>query len=325
MTQTLTYPIQTLMPYINWIYFMHAWGFAPTFASIAQVHRCPSCREQWIGQMPEEEHSKARAAIQCYDDAVEILEAMALQNIEGVAKVALCPAWSENEDIVFLHKGEELRIHLLRQQHGKSNEEFNYCIADYIAPRHISRFQEVKFPLQSAPNSGHDVVLLASTVGFFATTVHIDSVPPQCDDYRQLMYQTLQQRLAEATAEKMHQDVRTRLWGYAPEEQLSVADLFAEKYVGLRPAIGYPSLPDLSLNFDINRIINMGDIGITLTTNGMMQPAASVSGLLLAHPAARHFSVGAIGTDQLQDYARRKGMSVQEIKRFFKPHQLSVT
>ena len=136
------------------------------------------------------------------------------------------------------------------------------------------------------------------------------------DPYEKLMMQILADRLAEATAERMHEEVRKTYWGYAEDEQLSIADMLCERWQGIRPAVGYPSLPDTSLNFLIDSLINMGSIGIRLTESGAMKPHASVSGLMIAHPAARYFSLGKIGQDQLCDYARRRGFSVDEMKKY---------
>ena len=141
----------------------------------------------------------------------------------------------------------------------------------------------------------------------------------QEDDYLRLLVQTLADRLAEATVERLHEQVRRELWGYAKAERLSMAELHREHFQGIRPAVGYPSLPDVSLNFLIDELIDMQQIGIRLTESGMMMPHASVSGLMLAHPAAHYFDVGPVGEDQLQDYAQRRGMAVEEMRRFLTP------
>ena len=136
------------------------------------------------------------------------------------------------------------------------------------------------------------------------------------DPYKHLLVQTLSDRLAEAATEKMHEYVRKEAWGYAKDENLSIPDLLVEKYQGIRPAVGYPSLPDQSVNFILDEILDMKQIGIHLTENGAMYPHASVCGLMFAHPAAEYFSVGKIGEDQLEDYARRRGKSTEEMRKF---------
>jgi cobalamin-dependent methionine synthase I len=153
--------------------------------------------------------------------------------------------------------------------------------------------------------------------GAFATTTDIDMEKAyKGDAYRQMMAQTLAERLAEATTERMHQEMRRTYWGYAPHEQLSMDELHREAYQGIRPAIGYPSLPDTSVNFLLADLLDTKRIGIRLTESGMMQPHASVSGLMFAHPQARYFELGPIGEDQLRDYARRRGIPVELMRRF---------
>ena len=136
------------------------------------------------------------------------------------------------------------------------------------------------------------------------------------DDYLNMLAQTLSDRLAEATAEKLHEEVRKTYWGYAPDEHLTIEQQHREEYQGIRPAIGYPSLPDTSANFLIDQLLDMKLVGIRLTESGMMTPHASVSGLMFAHPMARYFELGKIGDDQLRDYARRRGVPVELMKRF---------
>jgi len=123
-------------------------------------------------------------------------------------------------------------------------------------------------------------------------------------------------RLAEATAERLHEQVRKELWGYAADEQLSMEEMLVEHFQGIRPAVGYPSLPDVSLNFLLDQLLGFSQIGIRLTESGAMRPHASVSGLMLAHPKSRYFSIGKIGDDQLHDYAQRRGVPVELMRKF---------
>ena len=116
--------------------------------------------------------------------------------------------------------------------------------------------------------------------------------------------------------ERMHEEVRKRYWGYAPDENLTIKEMLAEKFQGIRPAVGYPSLPDTSMNFVLDGILRFGDIGIRLTESGAMKPHASVSGMMISHPRARYFSLGRIGNDQVEDYARRRGVPVELMRRF---------
>lgn len=190
------------------------------------------------------------------------------------------------------------RIPLLRQQKPAKPGDPNLCLADFVRPL----------------SSG-----IKDKVGAFATTVDIRMETEYDDDpYQRMLAQTLADRLAEATAEKMHEDVRKRYWGYAPDEHLTMNELLLEKYQGIRPAVGYPSLPDASMNFILNDLIGMGDIGIRLTETGAMKPHASVSGLMFAHPRSHYFAIGKIGEDQLRDYALRRGVPVEMIRKFIK-------
>jgi cobalamin-dependent methionine synthase I len=187
---------------------------------------------------------------------------------------------------------------MLRQQHPTREGEPNLSLADFIRPQ----------------ASG-----VTDRIGVFATTVDLALEHDfLTDDYQRMLAQTLADRLAEATAEVLHMEVRRSLWGYAPDENLSVAELLREDFQGIRPAVGYPSMPDTSINFIIDRLINLKQIGIRLTESGAMKPHASVSGLMFAHPKAHYFELGRIGEDQLRDYAHRRGLPVELIRRFLK-------
>lgn len=176
---------------------------------------------------------------------------------------------------------------LLRQQHGDC-----LCLSDFIRPDH-------------------------DKIGVFATSVdHGLETDFDQDAYMKMMVQLLADRLAEAAAEKLHEEVRRKDWGYAPDEQLTMEELHAEKFQGIRPAVGYPSLPDTSLNFVLDELINFKQIGIRLTESGAMKPHASVSGLMIALPEAHYFSIGKIGEDQLHDYAARRGLPVETLRKF---------
>ena len=223
-----------------------------------------------------------------------------LRQLEGQYKThavfRLLDAYSEDDDIVVLDDSDaehEVHIACLRQQQLGSDY---LCLPDFLPPK-----------AQAA----------GTRIGLFATSVdHGLETDFERDAYAKMMAQLLADRLAEATAELMHLEVRRRYWGYAADEQLSIDDLHAERFQGIRPAVGYPSLPDASLNFVLDRLLNMGQIGIRLTENGAMRPHASVSGLMIAHPKARYFAVGKVGDDQLHDYARRRAMPVELARKF---------
>ena len=216
----------------------------------------------------------------------------------------LFEANADGDDIIIYRgKGVEdsgKRIPCLRQQQGNAPY---LCLADFVSP--ISK--------SLTPNNSPRT----TKIGLFATTVDIGlETDFDADDYQKMLVQLLADRLAEAAAERMHEQVRKEFWGYAKDEQLTIPEMLVEKFQGIRPAVGYPSLPDASLNFILDDLIDMKQIGIRLTESGAMKPHASVSGLMLAHPQARYFSIGKIGEDQLGDYARRRGLPVEVCRKF---------
>lgn len=183
---------------------------------------------------------------------------------------------------------EAVTLPFLRQQQGNPC----LCLSDFVHPQH-------------------------DRIGLFATSVDSGLESDfDADPYMKMMAQLLADRLAEATAERMHEQVRKHYWGYAPDEQLSMEALHLEHFQGIRPAVGYPSLPDVSLNFLLDQLLQMKQIGIRLTESGAMRPHASVSGLMIAHPKAHYFSVGHVGEDQLHDYAQRRGLPVELVRKF---------
>ena len=273
----ISYDISELIPYINWPYFFFAWQ---------------------VKEQSEKDHLRQEA---------ETL----LQQLEGeyhaYGLFELFDAHSDGDDIVVGKKGDRSqesgvsRIPCLRQQQG--NPPY-LCLSDFLPPHIIST----------------DSCLLtpdSSKLGVFATSVSLGlETDFDSDPYQKMMAQLLADRLAEAAAERMHEQVRKEYWGYAKDEKLSIPDMLVEKFQGIRPAVGYPSLPDTSLNFVLDDLIDMKQIGIRLTESGAMKPHASVSGLMLAHPEARYFSIGKIGEDQLRDYARRRGLPLELCRKF---------
>ena len=288
---TINYKIHEVSPYINWIYFFHAWGFQPKFAAIANIHGCDSCRAIWLAAFPQEERAKAAEAMQLFKEANRILnrldESLTVQCI-----YRLCRANAEGDNLII----EDTVFPLLRQQTPRPDGGPFLCLSDFIRPL----------------SSG-----IADTIGLFASSISAESEGYYQDDpYKHLLVQTLTDRLAEAATEKMHEYVRKTAWGYAPDESLSIPDLLAEEFQGIRPAVGYPSLPDQSVNFILDELLNMTQIGITLTENGAMYPHSSVCGLMFSHPRSHYFAVGKIGEDQLEDYARRRGKPIDEMRKF---------
>lgn len=341
---TLHYELHEVEPYVNWLYFFNAWGFPARYGNVARIHDCPSCRAQWLASFSDAEKPKAQEAMKLYDDALALLH-----NLDGHAQthaiVGLYEANGENEEIVLKQaqmsnvKGRDevsngIRLPLLRQQHG----ETCLCWADFLPPVESGQTGTVGLFVTSVDEkmvNGEEPMSngkwqMANVEGqrtkdkgqrseVEGQEQIVYSILSNCkftDDYHLMLAQTLADRLAEATAERMHEEVRKELWGYAKDERLTIEEMLQEKYVGRRPAVGYPSLPDQSLNFLIDQLLDMKRIGVSLTESGAMRPHASTSGLIISHPQARHFAIGHIGEDQLKDYALRRGMPENRIREF---------
>jgi hypothetical protein len=218
------------------------------------------------------------------------------------------PANADGDDLVLYgdaKRGREVaRFPMLRQQRPQNENDPCFCLADFVAPL--------------ASGAVDSIGAFAVTAGLGADEI-AHRFEAELDDYHAIMAKSLADRLAEAFAEWLHARVR-REWGYGQSEQLSAEDLIAEKYRGIRPAFGYPACPDHSEKTTLFDLLGASEIGMDLTSGFAMTPPASVSGLYLAHPRARYFSVGKIGRDQVSDYARRKGATVPEIERALAPN-----
>lgn len=281
------YRISDVADYINWVYFFHAWSL-------------PSQSDE--GRHLQNEAQKMLQRLQPYLTVKTVVE--------------ILPAWSEGDDIVVqptrpcecgqCHPcGAPIRLPMLRQQ-VPGPDGFCLCLSDFVRPKPAG----LKMGTDGLP-------MQTDKIGIFATSTCIDvgkTFPD--DDYNKMLLQTLADRLAEAGAERLHEEVRKTLWGYAPDEHLTIAELHQEKFQGIRPAVGYPCLPDLSLNRIIDEIVDFRSIGVTLTSSAMMQPHASVSGLMLSLPQAHYFAVGTIDQTQANDYARRRHMAPDELKKY---------
>jgi 5-methyltetrahydrofolate--homocysteine methyltransferase len=193
---------------------------------------------------------------------------------------------------------------MLRQQQAKTDDKPYLSLADFVAPR--------------ASGIGDWVGAFAVTAGIGADEL-VRSYEKALDDYSAIIVKALADRLAEAFAELLHQRAR-REWGYGKAEDLSVEDLVAERYRGIRPAFGDPACPDHTEKRTLFRLLDANAIGMSLTEHCAMLPPASVSGLYFAHPEARYFNVGRIARDQVEDYARRKGMTIEEVERWLGPN-----
>ncbi|MCX7736334.1 MAG: methionine synthase [Candidatus Kapabacteria bacterium] len=286
------YPLKELREYINWSEFFITWELKGKYPAIFKNPK--------IGA----------EAKKLFDDANKLLDYIIDENlIKANGIIGLFPANSIGDDVqIFTDEkrtGILTELHFLRQQSLKTDSIPNACLADYIAPI----------------DSG-----VVDYIGAFAVTAGIgaeelaEKFRLENDDYNKIMVKILADRLAEAFAELLHKEVRTNYWGYSVEDNLQVDDLIKEKYIGIRPAPGYPALPDHTekrILFDLLEVEK--NTGITLSENFMMIPPASVCGLYFAHPEARYFPVGKIDKDQVQDYRKRKGFSLEEMEKWLSP------
>lgn len=288
--------LREIAPFIDWVFFFMAWRMSGKYQGIEEVHDCLSCKMGWLQQFPEADRPKAEEALKLYNDAKEMLKEMLDENIVSVnASFGVFPAYSKDENIYIIDNNQTINIPMLRQQHA-ATDGFCYSLADFIAP-------------------------VNDYIGAFATTVigveaYAETFEKDDDVYRSILAKTLSDRIAEAAAEWLHFKVRREYWGYAPEESLSVKDMLKTLYSGIRPAVGYPSLPDQSIIFSLDPLLKFSEIGIKLTENGAMFPNASVCGLYFAHPKSKYFMVGKIDENQFLDYAQRSGKSPDVLRKW---------
>ena len=284
------YPLAELATCIDWGPFFKTWELSGRYPAILD--------DEVVG-------SEAR---KLFDDATTMLRQIIQEKwLTARAVIGFYPASTVNDDDVELYTDESrsdvlTTFHFLRQQMQKRRQAPNQCLADFVAPK----------------ASG-----IADYIGAFAVTTGIgieDRVAvfeADHDDYHAILLKALADRLAEAFAERMHERVRKEFWAYAPGENLSNEELIREEYRGIRPAPGYPACPDHTEKQTLWDLIDpTGNVGISITESFAMLPAASVSGMYFSHPESSYFGTGKIGRDQIEDYARRKGVSVGEAERW---------
>jgi len=287
------YPIEPLVPYIDWTPFFQAWELSGPYPKIL--------RDPIVGEAARKVHA----------EGLEMLGKIATEKwvcANGV--FGLYPAARVDGDDIEVYADEARREvamtwHNLRQQNQKPAGRANQCLADFIAPRKAG---------------------VPDWIGAFAVAVggleaKLAQFEAQHDDYSAIMLKVLADRLAEAFAEHLHERVRREFWGYAADENFSGEQLIAEAYRGIRPAPGYPACPDHTEKralFDLLQAEK--NAGISLTESFAMLPASAVSGFYLSHPEARYFAVGKLGRDQVEDYARRKAMSIPEAEKWLAPY-----
>lgn len=288
--------LREIVPFIHWTFFFMAWRLNGKYDDIQSVCDCGSCRVGWLQKFPENERAKAEEALKLYKDAQEMLRRFLDEKIVTLnAMVGIFPAHSEDEDIVVSFENKKINIPTLRQQ-TPASDGFCYALADFLKP------------------SDDYVGVFANTV--IGAEALAETFEKDDDMYHSILIKTLADRLAEATAEWLHYKIRTEIWGYVPNEELNVNEFFKTHYQGIRPAVGYPSLPDQSVIFTMNELIDFSSLGISLTENGAMYPNASVSGLVFDHPKSKYFNIGKIDQAQFEDYCRRAGKSPEVLRKW---------
>jgi 5-methyltetrahydrofolate--homocysteine methyltransferase len=289
-------PVAEVAPYIDWKFFFHSWNLSARYASVQYVDACPSCRAGWLETFPENEREKASEAARLFTDTQSLLEKLTYDKAECIKAVfGIFEAYSEDECIYI----NGVRFPMLRRQTKNDKDEY-LSLCDFVAPE----------------DSGKKDYAGAFTVTANAVRL-LEEYETRGDEYRLLLLKSLLDRLAEATAEYLHAKIRKEYWGFAAGENLSVQEMFVLKYQGIRPAVGYPSIPDQSINFLLNNdLLRSDEIGVTLSENGVMLPNASVSGIIIAHPRAKYFAVGRISEEQAAYYARHRSADLKTIRKF---------
>ncbi len=292
-TQQIDYPLEVVAEYIDWTPFFLTWELAGKYPDILQ--------DEVVG-----EH-----AVALFADAQAMLKQMIQEQwTTANAIVGFWPAASSGDDILVYtdetRANVQKTLHQVRQQSDPGDDQQVYSLADFIAPT----------------DSGiHDYI-----GAFCVTTGHgieerAQAFEAQGDDYNAIMVKALADRLAEALAEYLHQQVRRTLWGYQPHESLPLNDLIKEKYSGIRPAAGYPACPDHSEKHTVFELLDATSrLGVTLTDSFAMTPTAAVSGLYFSHPQSRYFNVGKLGRDQMESLAHRKQLPLSTIEHWLRPN-----
>jgi 5-methyltetrahydrofolate--homocysteine methyltransferase len=288
------YSLEDLTRYIDWMPFFNAWEFGGKFPDILTDAK--------VGEQ----------ASNLYADARRMLKQITREHwLTARGVIGLFPANSVDDDDVEVYTDESrarvlTRLHFLRQQKGKPAGQSHDALADFVAPKGSGR---------------------RDYIGAFAVTAglgiepHLARFEQAHDDYSSIMLKALADRLAEAFAERLHERVRREFWGYAPEERLGNEQLIREGYRGIRPAPGYPACPDHTEKATIWKLLDpTANAGIQLTESYAMYPTAAVSGWYFSHPGSRYFAVGKVDLDQVQNYAARKKITLEEAQRWLSPN-----
>ncbi|TAH60576.1 MAG: methionine synthase [Fermentimonas caenicola] len=295
--------IAEIIPWLDWKFLFPAWNLSARFHTITRIGKSDEERAKWIESFREDDREKGKEAIKLYDDAVEMLNKFVSDDVDYIRAVfGIYEAYSDNDTIYVKGDAKEdyTAFPFLRQQKKSRKNEY-YCLSDFTAP------------LESGKKDY--IGAFAVTAGFGADD-QLERYSVEGDEYNGLLMKSLLDRLAEAATEWLHAKVRREYWGYASDEDLTIDEMLAVRFQGIRPAVGYPSIPDQTTNFTLHDLLSTEEIGIKLTENGVMHPNASVSGLFFSHPQSKYFGIGEIDEAQMVDYANRKKKNPDEIRKF---------
>jgi len=296
-------PVEEIVPYVDWKFFFHSWNLSARYHTVQHIDDCASCSSVWVNTFPENEREKAEEGMKLYRDARKMLDKLVYEKAEYIkATYGILEAYSENESIYI----GGIKFPMLRQQ--KKNEKDTYLsLCDFVMPKEFGTDYIGGFTV---------------TAGVGANELMSD-YERQGDEYSVLLLKSILDRLAEAATEYLHEKIRKEFWGFASSESLNAEQMFNLKYQGIRPAVGYPSIPDQSINFLLNsELLDSKSIGVELTENGVMIPNASVSGLIFANPQSKYFTIGQISEEQEQRYVERRGENAGLIRKFLAANRM---
>jgi 5-methyltetrahydrofolate--homocysteine methyltransferase len=282
-----SFDLGTIAKYIDWGPFFIGWEMPGRFPEVLT--------DKIFGE----------EATRLYNDAIKLVDTIVKENwftADGV--IGFWPAVTNNRDTIILQTSDgEVKLECLRQQLKKAPGQPNFSLADFIKPA-----------------NGETDYMGAFTVTVHGARQHIDRFAADHDEYNKIMVQVLADRFVEAFGECLHEQVRREYWGYAKDETLSSEQMIREEYAGIRPAPGYPACPDHTEKIKLFDLLNVTEnIGVELTESLAMNPPASVCGWYIAHPQSHYFGVGKIEKDQVEDYAKRKNMPLEEVERWLRP------
>ena len=292
-------PVAEIVPYVDWKFFFHSWDLSARYASIHNIDDCLSCRTTWLNSFSENEREKATEAMKLYKDARAMLDHLVYIKADYIgATFGIYESYSDNECLYI----NDICFPMLRQQ-KKNDKDIYLSLCDFVAPKSSGKKDYVAGFTVSAGLGGANELL--------------SNYERQGDEYHVLLLKSVLDRLAEAATEWLHARIRKKYWGFAPDENITVNEMFTLKYQGIRPAVGYPSIPDQSINFLLNEeLLQSNEMGVVLTENGVMIPNASVSGIIIAHPQSKYFNIGNISEDQANIYIEKRGGDSEMIRKF---------